>query len=70
MSVWRFYAENGVTKFEIVTSTKVTVAPGDPVIEVNQKLTVSVEPETRTHATVKPAVFEVQVGGFAAEKVW
>ena len=46
-----------------------TVAPGVPVIEVNQKLTVSVEPGTSAHATVKPAVLVVQVGGFCAEKV-
>lgn len=48
----------------MATSTRVTVAPGVPVIEVNQKLIVSVEPGTRAQATVKPAVRAVQVGGF------
>lgn len=45
-------------------------APGEPVMDVNQKLTVSVEPGTREQATVNPAVLVEQVGGFCAEKVW
>ena len=54
----------------MATSTSVMFAPGEPVMFVNQKLTVSVEPGTSEQATVNPAVFVEQVGGFYAEKVW
>ena len=51
-------------KFVTTTSTIVIVAPGEPVIKVNQNLKVSVEPATNVQFTVKPAVLDVQVGGF------
>jgi hypothetical protein len=54
----------------MATSTSVMFAPGEPVMDVNQKLTVSVEPGTSEQATVNPAVLVEQVGGFCAEKVW
>jgi len=46
-----FCEEKGVTKFVITTSTIVIVAPGEPVIDVNEKFKVSDEPETNWHLT-------------------
>lgn len=66
-NVCRFCEEKGVLKLVISIWILVSVAPGDPVIDVNQKLMVSL-PAT-VHVIENPAVKEVHVGGVEGRKV-